>query len=876
MERYQRPLLTLWVLLACLALVNAQTNQKKDLLPADYGQWHQLQIRTVSEKGNWICYTHHYTHNADTLFARNTRTLKTYAFPKGTSGAFMGETHFVCLQHGNRLGFLDLGRDSRHIIDSITAYGIAGSDYLLLERIGRYSKRLLIRNVRTNTDTEVPNVVQWKLDPTQSRIACITEVDNRFAVRLIELGRLPEMTVLLENRGAMRQLEWNSTGIVLGFLSAPDSQHASSDRGAVYCYSTIDRKLWALDLSACPAIVEASLAMGASYNSPLLVTEDGQRVFFGLESTSQQPLEDPSAVQVWNTQDQSIHPAKISVHDWRKRPVIAVWLPATGQAFPVTSYSRPFLQLDANGRYAVVSNPLEYEPQFKYHGDRDYYLIDLETGSSRLFLERASGEPTDLVASPGGRYLLYYKARQWWSYDLDTGTQACLTHNIEWDQENEDSSADALTSRVAGFSADDDQVLIYDAYDVWKIRADGSTSERITDGRATRTRFTIAPASLVKPRTYLYDGYQAAAVDLGHSLYFRSVNTITQQTGIYVYTGKGHAKPVLTKDKLLTSLILTADRKKAFFLEEDFNEPPKVVLLDFKTRKEKNIWHSNPQHSGYYYGKSELFSFDLAGATVGGVLLYPARYDPNKKYPMIVHIYQKQTTELHQYQNPSLANRRGFNPTHYTLQGYFVCLPNMAYEIGDTGTVASRCVNAAVQHILERNIIEKDRIGLIGHSYGGYETNFIVTQQNPFRTAVSGASYSDLAADFLHVAWDFKSADYRRYEHGQMRMGKTLFEDPERYHRNSPILHAEGVSIPLLLWTGANDHHVDAAHSYKFHMALRRLGKENVMLVYPGEKHVLQNPKNQTDLNIRINEWFDYHLKDGSQKPWMMPNFREE
>lgn len=878
MKRYRYYLLYLIVILSCLHSLHAQMKQKRELSPNDYGRWHQLFTKGISQQGNWITYTHHYNSKADTLFVKNTTSLKAHAFAKGFKPNFVLESKLIYQQPGNTLSIFDLTKESSVLLEQVSEYAIArNNQHLVLKRLLNEKAALLITDVNGKPEQEIPNLLAWKMDPTQSKVACVTQEADHFTVILIALDKKLKRTILFKNATTLGQLEWNATGTTLAFLSPSTATIEKNARGAVYAYDTQTQKLATLYLSEHPTLVPTH-AIGASYPTELIISEDGERVFFGMEEKTERAMPEPASVQVWNTSDKSIYPGKIDMNDWRKRPIISVWWPAIGKAIPITDQNLPFIQLDAKMKYAITSNPLAYEPQFKYQGDRDYYITNLETAEKKLLLEAASGEPSDLVSSPDGKYLLYYKNDAWWSYDFASEKHRLLTKGINFVETeiNDTNAINALNSRLVAFTMHDKEVLIYDSYDIWKVRTDGTSTERITKGRETQTRFSLVAQSQLTDDTYIYDGLQAAQVDLKQPLYFKTIEEPTQKNGILIYHKNQPAKPLVIKDKLINDISLTKDRKKIMYKEQDFDEPPQVVLFDPITKKENVVHQSNPQHNEYYYGKSELFSFEVLGKSVGGVLLYPANYDPKKKYPMIVHVYQKQTSDLHLYQKPSLHGFRGFNVSHFTAQGYFVCLPNMLYEIGNTGEVATKCINAAVQSIIEKGIVDEDHIGLIGHSYGGYETNFIVTQKNPFKTAVSGASYSDLAADFLHVAWDFRTADYRRYEYGQMRMGKTLFEDPARYHRNSPILLAQGVSIPLLLWTGAEDRHVDVDHSYKFHMALRRLQKDNVMLVYPNERHVIQNPKNQVDLSTRISQWFDYHLKDGEYKPWMAPNFMAE
>ncbi len=135
-----------------------------------------------------------------------------------------------------------------------------------------------------------------------------------------------------------------------------------------------------------------------------------------------------------------------------------------------------------------------------------------------------------------------------------------------------------------------------------------------------------------------------------------------------------------------------------------------------------------------------------------------------------------------------------------------------------------------------------------------------------FAAAVAGAAINDYVSSYLWITWGFEKPNFWHYEFGQLRMGKSLYENYQGYLKNSPIYHADKVNTPLLSWAGEQDAQVHYYQTIEFHLALRRLDKINTMLLYPGEDHVLMNKKHQKDLTERIEQWFDYYLK-GSKKP---------
>lgn len=158
----------------------------------------------------------------------------------------------------------------------------------------------------------------------------------------------------------------------------------------------------------------------------------------------------------------------------------------------------------------------------------------------------------------------------------------------------------------------------------------------------------------------------------------------------------------------------------------------------------------------------------------------------------------------------------------------------------------------------------------MGHSFGGYESNFIITQTNIFAAAVSGASISDLAGAYLLVEEESGIPWAVRFqENVQWRMGKSLFQDPDLYYKNSPVSNAAAIKTPLLLWTGKEDFHVHWYQTVTMYMALRILEKNGTMLLYPEERHDLQQQKNQKDLGEKILQWFNYYLKKEQPSSWI-------
>lgn len=159
--------------------------------------------------------------------------------------------------------------------------------------------------------------------------------------------------------------------------------------------------------------------------------------------------------------------------------------------------------------------------------------------------------------------------------------------------------------------------------------------------------------------------------------------------------------------------------------------------------------------------------------------------------------------------------------------------------------------------------------GLIGHSFGGYETDFIISQTGIFAAAVAGSAITDISSYYLSINWGTGRPTMNYFQNDHFKMVQSPYEIPEIYNRNSPILHADKINTPLLSYTGNKDEHVPWHQSVELYLAMRRLGKKHIMLLYAGEGHSINDRENQIDLTNKISDWFAYYLKDEKNIPWI-------
>jgi dipeptidyl aminopeptidase/acylaminoacyl peptidase len=176
----------------------------------------------------------------------------------------------------------------------------------------------------------------------------------------------------------------------------------------------------------------------------------------------------------------------------------------------------------------------------------------------------------------------------------------------------------------------------------------------------------------------------------------------------------------------------------------------------------------------------------------------------------------------------------------------------------------------AVDAVIARGDVDPARVGITGHSWGGYQTTFLATVSDRFAAAVAGAPLTELYSMYLSIYWNTGSTDARIFEISQGRMEVPPWEDLDSYLANSPVHHIRNMQTPLLMAFGDKDGAVDWQQGIVMYNAARREDKDFVLLVYPGENHGLAKKPNQIDYHRRSLEWFGHYLKGEPAPDWMV------
>jgi dipeptidyl aminopeptidase/acylaminoacyl peptidase len=253
-------------------------------------------------------------------------------------------------------------------------------------------------------------------------------------------------------------------------------------------------------------------------------------------------------------------------------------------------------------------------------------------------------------------------------------------------------------------------------------------------------------------------------------------------------------------------------------------------------------------------------------AKLQAALFLPSNYEKGKKYPTVVYYYEKMSQQLNRYASPS-AN--GFNKSVYTSNGYAVLMPDITYKVNDPGMSAVWCVLPALEAAVATGVVDRARVGLHGHSWGGYQTAFLVTQAD-FAAAVAGAPLTNMISMYSSIYFNTGGGNMAIFESSQGRFLGGYWDNLEAYQRNSPVYYAARVQTPLIILHNDKDGAVDWNQGIEYYNTLRRLKKPVIMLQYVGENHGLAKAANQKDYTVRMREWFDHWLKGQPAPAWMV------
>ncbi len=770
---------------------------------------------------------------------------------------------------------------------------------------------LRVVTLATGAETSFGNVSEMAWSPGGSLLALAVatgaDVGNGVQVYDAAAGILRSADA---SGSAYRSLRWRDDSADLAALR---SREAASADGAAY-----DVLAWR-DLEGPEQGVE-TLVLGADaagipdtletvrHRAPAW-SDDGRMISLGLrpiepeagddaaesadESADDEPGDDdaPAAdsepdlpgLQIWHTSDVRLFPEqRVSENRDAARSLLAVWHLDDDRVVVLGSDLMAGAQLLEGWEHALedISEPYPWGAMFgrPYH---DVWAIDADTGERRRLLTRVRYE----WPSAGGDWLISWDSSAYHSLHIATGERHDLTSALaaEFADTGYDTPTDVIPPHgfgPGGWLAGDGAVLLYDEHDIWRVAPDGSGGERLTRGAETGIVHRLTRVTDDEPGGGPGGG---PGIDPGSRPYLSLYNEKTEQRGYARFAdgwadapGGNLAETLILEDARLAALTRADSAEILFYRSERFDDPPDYFVAGPDLADPVRVTAINPFIDEVAWGRAELVDFTSeSGRDLQFVLLlpanYPADYPANSEearaVPTIVYTYEILSPQMHLFRVPS--ERDYYNYTAWTQHGYAVLLPDIVYRARDPGVSALESVRAAVAKAVEMGVTDPDAVGLIGHSWGGYQATFLPTRTDIFAASVAGAPLTDFVSFMGQLHWNPGIAEVSHWETGQARMEVPFWEDPEAHRRNSPIHEVQNMETPLLMAFGDEDGVVDWDQGTEFFNFARRAGKQMVLLVYEGEDHGFREEANQKDYHRRILEWFGHYLKGEPAPAWI-------
>lgn len=490
----------------------------------------------------------------------------------------------------------------------------------------------------------------------------------------------------------------------------------------------------------------------------------------------------------------------------------------------------------------------------------DLHVVDLSSGRSRVV---AASIPqyygVSVSWSPDGRWLGYTTA----SISLSNQIAGESIRGDVFLVSAEGGEPRNLTPGEHAYFGDDYRVPVWDEAGrfVYLIGNDTLWRVSLSGGK-------LAPVGSIRGRQMVdlvgrVGSGRLWSPDGGRTAYVAIADTVTRDEGIAAIHLRTGATRILFEEarNIEPHFGTEAGGGRVAYVAQDATHPTELWITDEHLRDRRPLTSVNPQLAGKAIGESRLVSWRGAdGRRLHGALLLPAGYQPGRRYPLIVVVYGGSS-------GSRAVNTFGIRSSRSNMQlfasrGYAVLFPDTPLGLGTPVADLASTVVPAVDSLIASGLVDSARVGVFGHSYGGYSVLALLTETNRFRTGVSSAGMSDLFALYGALqthggAWAVAWA-----EEGQGRMGGTPWQYRDRYLENSPFFRLDRVNASVLLIHGSNDSAVPAFLAEQTFVALRRLGKEVTYARYEGEEHSQSywGTANARDYLNRLVAWFDEQL----------------
>ena len=898
--------------------------QNKQLDHSVYDGWQSVTAVRLSPDGQILSYVVTPQEGDATLYIRDLKSGKVEAIERGGSlkwaqdaryGIFTVKAPFAETRQAkidkkkkdeqpkDSLAKIDLRTFAWEMIGSAgtTDLGYDAAPYLFAAQDvkERESKNLLVINTASGAVDTLRNVSRFKASKSGDRLLVVTAKEEKdslscSAVILYDLAK-GSIDTLSSGRKAYNGLAFNDGGDKLAFLAT--DQEEKKDGTPAYALYAAQEQILKKATRRNAAVTKWNCAEVLAGDSPELpegwvidagadpkISNRSSRLFFSL--SPYYPAKDTTVydfeaaqLDIWVWDNPVVPPMNKVQGGGRPRTRSAVLaLNRPGQLLIVAASPSERISVLDGGEapHAIVTSTERYDMDNLWAADSraDVSIVNLQNGTRTLVGEGIQGISSP---SPHGKYICHFNPEDgnWYCYDIASGVKVNLTGSTGvnfWDEEDDHPLPGYTPVGRPVWGGNDEFLLLTDRYDVWKFSPDARKVECLTRGEGRRNRIEYQPEQLgTVSNPYLYQNINTLPTKGRITL--SSFDEVTKRNG---YASVDIARPAepqgFLAEKSFTQVTKAEQADVIAYLKGDFRHPMDLHVTRDGWKTEEKLTAINLQQAEYRWGSVQLVHWKAYdGTPLDGLLFTPDGMVAGEKLPMMIYFYEKNAETLFNYRAPA-PSRSTVNIPFFVSRGYVVFVPDIVYQDGHPGESAYNCVCSGAEAMCEQfPYIDKARMAIQGQSWGGYQTAYLITRTNMFAAAGAGAPVGNMTSAYGGIRWESGIGRIPQYEHGQSRIGKTLWEDGglDLYIENSPVFFAPNVTTPVLIMHNDNDGAVPWYQGIEMFMGLRRLGKPAWLLEYNDEAHNLKQRRNRKDLSIRLQQFFDYYLKGEPEPAWM-------
>ena len=877
--------------------------EKKVLTLEDYPLWKHILSPAISSDGNWISYAFRPNGGDATLYIKSLASDKIYEIPYGSGAKFSEDSRWaayligVSKEEAKKLQkdkkpipikgeLLNLATGEKYTIENTSGIDFSKNSQFFTAKKAQQDKAvkhkgtdLVLRNLKTGLSQNIGNVGEYCFNKPGTMVAYTVDAADKEGNGVCVMKLMNGRFVSLDTDEAdYAQIVWDEKGTALSFLKGKLEKDYWERDNVLLAFTGLEGESFVryeYDPSKDPGFPKGMVISERilprrrrgfspsriTENRALIWSEDLSRVFCGIKEQEKKPeknKEDLPNVDIWHWKDEQIQSVQVRRFEYDVNFTYrSVFLLKEKKFLQLADKNMRTITLTRNGKWGVGRDAMPYLSDVETM-KADYYLVDTSSAERKPIVK---GIKRTLGVSPHSGHFLYLKDKQLWVYDFEKGTTTNISDKapVVFVNEEDDHPDEKPPFGLAGWSKDGKSVLVNHRYDLWLLPLDGKNPINITKGVGDEREIRFR---------YIRLDPEEKFIDTSEPLLLSAYGEWTKKSGYYSLKIGDQPQELIFADKNFSFRQKAKKTDAMLFSIETFVEFPDLYLSGVDFTDAKKVTDANPQQKDYAWGRRILVDYtNSKGKKLQAALTLPAGYEEGKKYPMLVYFYEKMSQRHHQYSMPTYDDRPHMSA--YASDGYLVLMPDVVFEIGKPGTSSLDCISSAVKKVVDLGYADPERIGLQGHSWGGFQSSFIVTQTDLFACVVSGAPPTCIEGEFNQVFKSSGNNNHSYYSRSQGRMGTDPWKDHELYRSQSAIQNADKITTPFMLLHGTEDGSVDWIQSLEYYNAARYLGKEVIFLSYPGEPHHLAKEENQKDFQMRMKQYFDHYLKGKPMPDWM-------